>query len=69
MNLYYQVSLAAGMIGLVLITIATASHHLGIWHTEDDDPEQRLFKNSAMVGLGMLLVVWATVVAPLLATF
>jgi hypothetical protein len=66
MNLYYQVSLSAAMIGLVLITMATASHYLGVWQTEDDDPDLRLIRNSAIVGLGMLLVVWGVIVAPIL---
>lgn len=64
MNLYYQVSLFAAMTGLVLITVAVASQQLGIWRTEDDDPDEHLLRNSAIVGLGMLLVIWAAIVAP-----
>lgn len=67
MTIYYQAVLSAGMIGLVLIVVAAASHHLGIWRTADEDPIERLLKNSALVGLGMLLVIWAAIVAPLLA--
>ena len=66
MNIYYQAALSIGMIGLVLITVAAASHHMGIWRTEGEDPIDRLLKNSALIGLGLLLVIWAAIVAPLL---
>lgn len=61
----YQVVLAVGMAGAVLLVLmmtVSKDVHLRTW---DDDIHRTLIRNGALAIMGLILVVWAILVGPL----
>lgn len=52
------------MTGAVLLTMFGDATNVNLWHTDGDDPELGYMQRSMLALVGVMLILWALMVAP-----